>query len=122
MRISELTTDDAFDIMCEITPYISSIVSDESVMETIGKTIETDGLTVAGVVVLATEKINSIIPILLKAHRSDVYGILSVLNNEDEKDISKQNVMKTAAQIKEIFCDKELIRFFKSCERQAETE
>ncbi len=45
MKLSKLTTDEALDVLCEITPFVSSIISDEDLMETLNKTIKKDGMT-----------------------------------------------------------------------------
>lgn len=122
MKLSELSTDEALDVLCEITPFVSNIVTDDSVMETVGKAVKKEGMTKAGVMLLGLEKFNKIVPILLKTHRPDVYGILSIVNGVDVGIISKQNIMKTATQIREIFQDEELISFFKSCVQQGKKE
>ena len=36
MKLSALNTDRALDVLCELTPYVSSIVSDETIIKPIG--------------------------------------------------------------------------------------
>lgn len=114
MKLSQLSTDDALNVMCELTPYISNIASDESVMKIIGKAVSTDGMTKIGVTLAAADRFTKLVPVLLKTHRDDVYGIVATVNSMDVEDIKKQNVLKTMIQVKEVFQDKELIGFFKS--------
>lgn len=114
MKLSELTMDECCDVLCEITPYISNIISDKEVMETIGKAVEKDGLTAIGVFLAGAERLNKIVPILLKTHRSDIFNILAALNRKSAEEIGKQNLMFTLFQIREVCKDKELIAFFKS--------
>lgn len=122
MKISQLTTDNALDVLCEITPFVSNIVTDNELMETVGKAIKRDGLTKAGVMLLGVEKLSSLMPIVLKSHRDDVYGIVAVLNGMEPEEIARQNVIKTSMQIRDICKDKELLDFFRSCAEQNENE
>lgn len=114
MKVSQLTTDEALNVMCEITPYLSNIAADEKVVETIGKAISTEGMTRAGIMLVGAEKLNKIVSILLEGHRDDVYGIVAAVNQMDAEEIKRQNFIKTGLQIREICKDKELLDFFKS--------
>ena len=122
MKLSQLSTDDALNVLCELTPYISNITADAEIMETIGTAISTDGLTKIGVTIAAADRFVKLIPVLLKTHREDVYGIVATVNGMDVEDIKKQNVLKTMMQVREVFKDKELMDFFKSFGSQAESE
>lgn len=116
MKISELTTEQATDFLCELTPFISNIVSDDELLEEIKKTINIkDVKSKAELIVIGAEKVSKITPILLKKRKSDVFNILGLLNNKTADEIASQNIIKTLIQIKEIIKDKELIDFFKSC-------
>lgn len=122
MKLSKLTTDEALDVLCEITPYVSNIVSDETLMETLNKTIKKDGMTRAGVLVAGAEKLSRLVPIVMKEHRNDVYGILAAVNGLDVEEIAKQNIIKTSMQIRDVCADKEMLDFFRSCAQQKDTE
>ena len=122
MKLSQLTTDEALDVLCEITPYVSNIVSDESLMEVIGKTIKTSEMTRAGVLLAGAEKLTKIVPVVMKGHRSDVYGILAAVNGMEVDEIARQNVIKTSMQIRDICKDREMLDFFTSCAQQKENE
>lgn len=115
MKLSQLTTDEALDVLCEITPYVASIVSDEGLMDTIGKSVKKEGVTRAGMMLLGAEKLSKIVPVVMKDHRSDVYGIIAAVNKMNVGKIANQNVIKTSMQIREICKDKELLDFFRSC-------
>lgn len=114
MKLSQLSTDEALNVLCEITPYVSNITEDKDVMETIGTAISTDGLTKIGVTIAAADRFTKLIPVLLKTHRDDVYGIVATVNGMDVEDIKKQNIIKTMGQVRDVFRDKELLDFFKS--------
>ena len=122
MKLSKLTTDEALDVICEITPYVSNIVSDETLMETLNKTIKKEGMTRAGVLVAGAEKLSRLVPIVMKEHRNDVYGILAAVNSTDAEEIAKQNIIKTSMQIRDVCADKEMLDFFRSCAQQKDTE
>lgn len=123
MKFSELSTDKALDVMCELTPHIDSIVNDQTVIETIGKVVKLDGdINRYGNFMIVMGRLTEFIPMLLKTHRPDVYGILSVLNEKSADDVSKQPVMDTMRQLREVFQDKELIDFFRSFMPQVQKE
>jgi hypothetical protein len=118
MKISELTTDEAAYTLCELVPYVNNIVVDENLVNALSDKINSEGAkTKAEVMLFGAEKINKLMPIIFKTHKEDVFGILAVLRSCTVEEIAKQNVIKTAIQIKEIINDKELVSFFKSCAR-----
>ena len=116
MKLSELSTDRATDVLCELTPYITNILSDEALLSELRTAIDfKESNTLAEKMALTASKITNIIPILLKNRKSDVFGILGALNEKSVEEIAKQNFIKTMKQIKDIAKDKELLDFFKSC-------
>lgn len=123
MKFSELNTDKALDILCELAPSVANIVEDEKIInglralipEKWDKEDNTDGLSTVthmagGLVKLA--------PILLKLHREDVYSILSVLNEKPISEIANQSLTETRRQVQENLQDSELLDFFKSFVRR----
>lgn len=116
MKISELSTDKALDVICEITPFVDEIATDEELISTLKEKVKLpEGATRADMLKIGADKVNKIVPIILKKKRSAVYGILAALNGTSIEKISKQSMISTAKQIKEAVGDKELIDFFKSC-------
>lgn len=123
MRLSELTTDESLDALCAMTPYINNIMVDQDLSEELRSTIDPKNLkNKAEMLHEGMKKINALVPIILKKHRGDVYGILSVLNEKTPGEIGKQNFIVTAIQIREAVKDKALLDFFKSCASQEGTE
>jgi mannitol/fructose-specific phosphotransferase system IIA component (Ntr-type) len=123
MKLSELSTDRATDVLCELTPYITNILSDEALLSELRTAIDfKEANTLAEKMALTASKITNIIPILLKNRKSDVFGILGALNEKSVEEIAKQNFIKTMKQIKDIAKDKELLDFFKSCTDTEESE
>lgn len=120
MKLSDLTTDETLDVLCEITPCMERIIKDENIIAAIGVAADTEGMTKAGVLMAGIEKIGSLIPALLKDHRSDVYHILGAVNRIDPAEIAAQKLVVTLAQIDEAIHDEELLVFFKSFGRQGQ--
>lgn len=119
MKLSDLTTDETLDVLCEITPCVERIVKDEGIINTIGKAIDTKGMTQTGVMMAGLEKISAIVPALLKDHRSDLYHILGAVNRIDPAQIAAQKLTVTLTQIDEMLHDEELLTFFRSFGRRA---
>ena len=123
MKLSELSTDRAVDVLCEISPYAINIMTDEELIDELKKAVDfKNANTMAERIVLISGKISKIFPILLKKRKRDLFGILSAINEKTIEEISKQNIIKTMAQIKDISKDKELLDFFKSCTDTEESE
>lgn len=115
MKISELTTDETLDVLCELTPVITSIMTDTELGTELRRKIDPQMLkSKADMAIEGTKKINALIPIILKTHRSDVYKILAVLNRKTPDEIARQNFIQTGKQIREIVKDKDLLSFFSS--------
>ena len=46
MKISELTTEQAADVLCELTPYIANITGDKALLDELGKKFDSKGKSV----------------------------------------------------------------------------
>ena len=113
MILSQLTTEKAVDVLCELTPFISNITADENLLNVLKKKIGKDK-TAAEIMVFGANKISELAPILLKDHKDDIFGILAILNETTKEEVANQNILETMKQIKEAAKDKDLIDFFKS--------
>jgi len=115
MKLSQLTTDETLDVLCEITPYINNIAIDQELTTELRRKVDPENLkSRADVMLEGAKKLNVLVPIVLKKRRDDIYGILSVLNKKTTEEIAKQSFIATVGQIREVLEDKELINFFKS--------
>ena len=115
MKISQLSTDRAVSVLCELTPHVESIFVDNDLMEELKTALDfAKAKTRAEQLALILGKFSKIIPILLDKKKNDVFGILAVLNEKTVEEISAQNIIVTMNQIKELSTDKDLIDFFKS--------
>lgn len=116
MKISEISTDNAMDVLCELTPYVTNIVTDEDLVGELKKAIDfKEANTMAEKMALIAGKITKIIPIILKNRKNDMFGIVGVLNGKTIDEVAEQNIIVTMKQIRDIAKDKELLDFFKSC-------
>ena len=116
MKLSDMTTDRAMDVLCEITPCIANITADEELLEELRNAIDPKAVkTKAELMVKGVEKITKLVPIVLKKRKTDVFGILAALNEKTVEEIGKQNIIATMAQVREVVKDKDLMDFFKSC-------
>lgn len=116
MKLSEMTTDRAMDVLCEITPCIANITADEELLAELRNAIDPKAVkTKAELMVKGVEKITKLAPIVLKKRKADVFGILAALNEKTVEEIRKQNIIATMAQVREVVKDKDLMDFFKSC-------
>lgn len=137
MKLSELSTDKALDVLCELTPYVSSIMEDDDILSALGDFMgqsaeekkkagangaeENDAsMSEKGIRMFGGLVKN--IPLLLKTHRHDMYGILSVLNEKSVAEIADLPFGETVWQIKDVFRDNELLDFFKSSVLREQTE
>ena len=117
MKISELTTERAADVLCEVSIYALNILSDKELIASLRMQLEgTDGdRTKAELIAIASEKIAELIPLLLKKHKDDVFGIVAAVNGLTLEQVRQQKIIKTMTAIKEMAQDKDLIDFFRSC-------
>lgn len=123
MKISKISTDNAMDVLCELTPYVTNIVTDEDLVGELKKAIDFKEVnTMAEKMALIAGKITKIIPIILKNRKNDMFGIVGVLNGKTIDEVAKQNIIVTMKQIRDIAKDKELLDFFKSCTSTEESE
>lgn len=115
MRISELSTDTGLDVLCEITPYLGAIITDEALVSELRNRIKLNKeASVAEVYAAGLDKITKLLPIILKTHRDDVYGIVAAVNGKTATEVAEQSMLKTASEIRDIIKDKEFRDFFKS--------
>lgn len=114
-KISELTTDNAVDVICEIMPYVDDILTEEELMNEIKAKINlSEGATKFEFFAVLIEKISKIAPILLKKKRDSVYGILAAFNEKTVEEIGKQNFIITLRQITTLVKDKRVMELFTS--------
>lgn len=116
MRLSDLTTDRAATVLCEVSVYALNILTDDELRDSLKAQIDAEKPQTAGEkYAIGAQKIGQWIPLILKKHRDDAFGIVAAINGKTIDEIKGQNVIKTMRQIKEAVTDEELMVFFKSC-------
>lgn len=115
MKFSELETDRAMDVFCELVPYIENITSDKQLIDILKKKMNvTEKTTNAEKMSMAVEKLNAIAPIILKKRKDDVLNIIAIINGKPLDEVKKQSIIKTMIDVREIIRDKDFVDFFKS--------
>ena len=124
MKISDLSTDRALDVLCEILPNVNSICIDEELVEAVKKKLskKISELSRAEILLIGAEKMTEIGLIALKKHRHDVLSILAAINGVEPEQVERQNIIKTMAMLRELAKDEELIAFFRSCAEREERD
>lgn len=116
MKLSEMSTDRASDFLCEVTPYVTNIVTDEELLAELRNAVNpNEVVTRAELMAKGAEKITNLIPIVFSKRKTDVYGILAALNETTVDAIGAQNIIVTMSQVREVVKDRELMDFFRSC-------
>lgn len=124
MKLSELSTDRAADVLCEITPFLANLAGDTALQDTLRDKLKLqDGqkLSTAELYTFGAQKLAVIVPIVLKDHRADVFGMLAALNGTTAAQIAAQGVMDTMGQLREVMQDEQLRDFFKSLQQEGNT-
>ncbi len=123
MKLSEISTERAADVLCELTPLVDSIITDEDLMQSLSAVVDreqTETMSVGQKMLLVSSKLGKIVPILMKKRRAEMFGILAVLNEKTPEQISAQNMLVTMMQVRDLVNDRELIDFFRSCRNTGE--
>ncbi len=116
MRLSNLKTGQALDVLVQIARITSNITSDPELIDPIGQAIDPDTLNLnnRGVRAKMIEQWSTFVWRLLEKHKIDFYDILATINGLDRAEIENQPVAATLEQVNEIINDEDLIRFFSS--------
>lgn len=95
LKISELPSDQAFEVMAKLVPYIYSLSDDDEIRDVKNErnAARSSGDADAGQKV--TERyFTTVMPLLLTKHRDDVFGIVAVLNEKTVDDVRKMPYAK----------------------------
>lgn len=114
MQLSQFTTAEMADVLCELAPLVANITGDKVLLDTLSAKVKTKGMSAVEVYTYGAKKYAQLVPIILKEHRNDVFGILAVLNKTTIETIAAQKITETLNQVKEAVQDKDLWDFFKS--------
>lgn len=110
MKISQMSTDQAADVLVRIVEPVSHIMDDERIVDLLKDVSESKNVPY---IKLFASMLPKIVSLALESHRDDLFEIVGALDNKSFSDVKNQNVLKTTSVIIESF-DKELIDFFGS--------
>ncbi len=113
-KISEMTTDELSVMICDIADPASNIMSDGAVSEAfveMGKRLNRKATVLQNIAVFASV----LVPVLLgEKHRNDTYAVLAALEGKTVDEIRKQNGLKTAKDLFDVFMvNKETVTIFR---------
>ena len=115
MRIfSELSTDEALEVVLQIAQPITNLIDDEALVKEMQKAMPKGETTRSAMQRFGLAKIVKLLNIALKQHREDVYAILAPFNGLTVEEIGKQNFLITCKQVYVLVNDKGFVDFFKS--------
>lgn len=115
MRIfSELSTDEALEVVLQIAQPITNLIDDEAFVKEMQKVMPKGETTRIAMQRFGLAKIVKLLNIALKQHREDVYAVLAPFNGLTVEEIGKQNFLITCKQVYALVNDKGFVDFFKS--------
>nr|DAO63074.1 MAG TPA: hypothetical protein [Caudoviricetes sp.] len=117
-KISELTANEAIDVLCEVSVYLANIATDDQLTSELKTKLSGGEMkTKAQQFVFGVEKLTNLVPIILKKHKVDVFGVLVALSTRPitVDEIAHTNIMVVMQNIRKVVQDKDFVDFFKSC-------
>lgn len=109
MKLSQMTTDQAADVLVRISEPVGAILDDDRTKDVF--------VTLAGmgsdtpVIRMVSTLVTKGLPLLLKYRAQETYEIISAMTGKDVKDVEKQNFLVTLSDCKD-FMDKDFLDFF----------
>lgn len=110
MKISQMTTDQAADVLVRIAQPVSNIMDDEQVADVLRTLSGRKGVPY---IKLFSEILPKIVPLALKTHRKDLYEVVGAFAEKTARDVGRMNVLDTIAVLRDSI-DQDVIDFFKS--------
>ena len=110
MKISEMNTNQAADVLVRIADPASNIMHDKKVFDMLEKLATGND---SSPVKFFADNLTMVVTVLLKDHRNDVFEIVAALSEKTVEEVGNQNIKTTVFDIKESF-DKDLLDFFGS--------
>ena len=116
MKLCEISTEKTLDVLCELTPHVCAIVKDDVIVKaitskvTFGKEVSKEEIK-EGVLNDWIGKFETLIPLLLKKYRENVFNIISILNEKTLEEVRTQSVITTIKEVKEIILDSDFLNF-----------
>lgn len=112
MKISQMTTNQAADVLIRISVPASNIMHDSETMEVLEKLANGNDSPLSFI----ADNIVPVTSVLLKNHREDVYEVVAALSGKTIDEIGNQKITETIKDIKEGW-DGDLVDFFASLKK-----
>lgn len=112
MKLSEMSTQKAAQVMCDIAVPVANIAQDEKLAEAFRAIAKSDLNSMSRIAQYGLMG-SKLLPLLLKDHLDDVCQVIGTIKGVSAEEIKAQNIVKTVGDIKELL-DSDLVRFFKS--------
>ena len=112
MKISQMSTNQAADVLVKIAKPAAHIMHDKvttKVLEGVAKGSNEPVQFIA-------DNLVPVVTVLLEAHRADVFEVVAALTGKTEKEIGDQSILTTITDIKESW-DGDLMDFFGSLKK-----
>lgn len=109
MKLSEMNTEQLAACLCKLAELIGVLTADEEIEAVIKQARDDKGKPVYTVFGGGLAKL---VPLMLKKHEKETYGILAALTGKSVAELKGQNGLQTIKDAKDCF-DKELLDFFK---------
>lgn len=104
MKLSEMTTEKAAEFLVEICPLVDKLVDDELVndLETV---ISFEGKTIGEIYAIGAKKITTILSIIIKNHRAELFGIIALFSGKTIEEVAEMKMKDTINEVKTFFND-----------------
>lgn len=112
MKISQMTTDQAADVLIRISVPVANIMHDDETIKVLEDVVKGSN----DPFVFIADNIVPVTMVLLKDHREDVFEIVSALAEKSAEEVAKQKLPETIKDIKNSW-DGELVDFFASLKK-----
>lgn len=120
-KIAELPTDEGLDVLVEITPYVRTLASCESLIDEF-KAIANMTEDERGKPDFSANVLARIIPVWFKECRADLLKIVQIVNGSGDEEMSRLGAMRAFEEVGLLFNDPDFLSFFRSFVVMAPTE
>lgn len=109
MKISQMSTDQAADVLVRIANPIARIMDDEEVEPLLQQLSESEKLSVIKII---SSLLPKVVLLAVQRHRLDLYEIVGAFSGKNTKQVGAMNIMQTMAVLKESI-DEDFLDFFR---------
>lgn len=115
MKLSEMSTEKAFDKVVDLVPHIANILKNEEIKKLLKK-VEIKGATeeekLSNGFNATIEKIVPLVNIIFKESRKDLFSIIAIMEDKTVKQVKEMNLIDFIGTSIDIFKDEDLIKLF----------